>query len=466
MIHPPLSVSTTRRMCAGVAVALAFLCVAPAVAAAARQQMPAPATSGSSDTPPPASASAPAAEPTLEAGKIREYTLSPERRAQAIAYSNARYRLYFLGVVLEVAVLMLVLGGGLGPRFRNWAERLSRRRVAQALVFAPLFLLTLSVLEMPLSIRGHWLERYYDQSVQGWGSWLWDWAKGQMIGLLIGTLLIWILYAVIRRSPRRWWFYFWLASLPIILFIVLIEPLVIQPLFFKFEPLARTQPALVAEIGKVVERGGLAIPPERMFEMKASEKLKSHNAYVSGFGPSKRVVVWDTTIQKMTLPQILFVFGHEMGHYVLDHIPKVIGFTAAILLLFLFIGFRGLRWALGRWGGRSGIRGVEDWASLPVLWLIFTALSFLGAPLFNAYSRHLEHDADIYGLEVIHGLVADSPRVAGEAFQVLGEADLSDPDPSRFIKVWLYSHPPMGERVVFAQQYDPWSKGEAPKFVK
>ena len=455
-----VSVPTARRILFAALVALAVPAGAPASAATARRGL-SPAQETALPTAP-ATAEAQPSEP----GVIKTYTLPPEKYAQAVEYSRARYRLYFLGVLLEVAVLMLVLGGGLGPRFRDWAERLSRRRVVQALVFAPLFLLTLSVLEMPVSIRGHWLERHYDQSVQGWGSWLWDWAKGQMIGLAIGTLLIWILYGVIRRSPRRWWFYFWLASLPIILFILLIDPLVIQPLFFKFEPLARTQPALVAEIGKVVERGGLVIPPERMFEMKASEKLKSHNAYVSGFGPSKRVVVWDTTIQKMTVPQTLFVFGHEMGHYVLGHIPKVIAFTAAMLLLFLFVGFHGMRWVLGRWGGRSGIRGVEDWASLPVLWLLFTALSFLGAPVFNTYSRHLEHDADIYGLEVVHGLIADSPRVAAESFQVLGEADLSDPDPSRFIKVWLYSHPPMGERVVFAQQYDPWLKGEAPKFVK
>src|SRR6185369_6853792 len=146
------------------------------------------------------------------------------------------------------------------------------------------------------------------------------WTKGELIEFAVGSLLLWIFYGAIRRSPRHWWFYSWLVAIPIIVFLMFIAPVVISPMFYRFEPLAEKQPALVAEIAKVVARGGLEIPRSRMFEMNASEKLKSLNAYVAGIGASKRVVVWDTTIQKMNTGEILFVFGHEMGHYVLGHL--------------------------------------------------------------------------------------------------------------------------------------------------
>jgi STE24 endopeptidase len=420
----------------------------------------APAAQTATQPPAPTAATPAAAKP------VEGYTLSPEKYEKAVAYSRARYRLYFVDFVYGVVVLLLVLGWRLGPKYRDWAQRASARRFVQVIVYAPLLLLSLGVLGLPTDIWGHWLSRKYEISVQGWGSWAWDWTKGQLIGLLLGTLLVWILYGVIRRSPRRWWFYFWLAALPILLFVIFIGPYVIDPLFFKFEPLQARQPELTAAIERVVQRAGMYIPPERMYQMDASVKTKALNAYVTGFGASKRVVVLDTTIARMTTPQTLFVFGHEMGHYVLRHIPKLLGFFAAVLLVFLYFGYRGMHWAIGRWGPHWAIRGVDDWASLPVLLLFISLLSFLFSPVGNTFGRHVEHQADIYGLEVTHGLTLDSAQVAAQSFQILGEVNLSDPHPSAFIRFWLYDHPPIPERVKFALEYDPWGKGESPQFVK
>ena len=164
---------------------------------------------------------------------------------------------------------------------------------------------------------------------------------------------------------------------------------------------------------------------------------------------TRRVVVWDTSIQRMTEDEILFVFGHEMGHYVLGHVRDGILFTCAVLLLFLFLAYRLLQWMLVRWGETWAIRGPGDLASLPVLILVLTVFSFLFTPISNAYSRHLEHQADQYGLEVIHGLVPDAPVVAAHAFQVLGEVDLEEPNPSLAVKIWFYNHPPLDERMPF-----------------
>ena len=145
---------------------------------------------------------------------------------------------------------------------------------------------------------------------------------------------------------------------------------------------------------------------------------------------------------------------------------KGLVFGAILLLVLLYFGFQGMIWTLSRWSGQWRIRGTDDWASLPVLLLWFAILGFIASPAANTFSRHIEHQADQYGLEVTHGLIPDSSQVAARAFQILGEVDLSDPHPSPFIKLWLYDHPPLAERVNYALTYDPWAKGQAPEFVK
>jgi STE24 endopeptidase len=418
------------------------------------QQPPVP----SSPQPPPAAPSQP--------GQVQGYTLSPAQERQAIAYARARHELYFLDVAYGLLLLVLLLQLRVAPFFRNLAERAVETSFAQTIVFVALLLLTIDVLSLPTAVWSHRLALKYQQSIQGWGSWLVDWTKGEGVEVAIGIVLVWILYAVIRKSPRRWWLYFWMAAVPLIILGAVIEPLIVEPLFFKFTPLANSQPHLAERIERVIERAGLEIPQSRILEMKASSKRKDVNAYVSGLGTTKRVVVWDTSIERMNENEILFVFGHEMGHYVLGHVRDGILFSCGVLLFFLFLAYRLLHWMLARWGESWAIRGAEDMASLPVLILLLTVFGFLSTPISNAYSRHLEHQADQYGLEVIHGLVPGAPVVAAHAFQILGEVDLEEPNPSTAVKFWFYNHPPLDERMRFAQTYDPWSQGRAPEFVK
>ncbi len=247
---------------------------------------------------------------------------------------------------------------------------------------------------------------------------------------------------------------------------IFLVPLLVEPLFFHFSPLASSRPELAAELERVVMHAGQDIPESRMYVMDASGKLNTLNAYVTGLGASRRVVVWDTTLARMTTPEILFVFGHEMGHYVLGHIRDGIIFASGLLFVGLFAGFHIFRWTLARWGGAWRVRGPDDWASLPVLLLLFSCSSFLATPIDSAYSRHLEHQADQYGLEVVHGIFPDVPDVAAQSFQILGEVDLEEPSPSWLVKIWFYDHPPISERISFAHTYDPWAKGESPEFVK
>ena len=395
----------------------------------------------------------------------RSYKLSPEKYQKAIAYSRTQYWRYFIGTAYFLLILLLLLRWRTAAKLRDLATRASSRRWVQLLLFAPLFLLLLGVLGLPDDLYGHWLSLRYDQSIQGWGSWFWDWTKGEIVALVLGTLFIGIFYGVIRRSPRRWWFYFWVIALPMLLFIFFIGPVVIEPLFNKFEPLEKTHPELVESIEKVVAHAGLTIPRDHMFLMKASEKTKQVNAYVTGLGASRRVVIWDTIIAAEPGPMIMHTLGHEIGHYVLGHIWSGLAFFAALAFVVFYLSKRLFDWALAKWGSACDIRGAGDWASLPLLMMIVFLLFFVSTPIGNAFSRHQEHEADRYGLEVIHGIVADPGEVAAQAFQVEGEIDLQDPAPPAFIEFWLYDHPAVSDRIVFSRTYNPWTKGEKPRYV-
>ncbi len=406
----------------------------------------------------------PMAQAALGEPAPQGYSLPPDKLQRAIEYAHAGYWLHFSSEIYSLVILAAIVVSGAGAKFRDWAQTVSQRRFVQALVFVPLLLLANDILYLPANIYGQRLELKFNQSIQSWPSWLWDWTKAELIALLCGVPLALLLYTVIRRSPRRWWLYFWLASLPIIVTVMYLEPMVIEPVFYRFEPLDAAHPELVTELEKLVARGGLAIPGSQMFEMKASEKLNSLNAYVSGFGGSKRVVVWDTTIRKLTTPETLFVFGHEMGHYVLGHIRNSLFWLSLLLLGLLFAGSRIVRWIVARWGARWRIGNTADWASLPLLLLVAAMFSFVAEPVVNTYSRWQEHQADVYGLEVIHGIVPESSTVAAHSFQVMGEIGLDEPNPNHFIKLWLYSHPSTADRLAFAQSYHPWLKG-SPRYV-
>jgi STE24 endopeptidase len=362
-------------------------------------------------------------------------------------------------------VLWIVLAAKLSSKFRTWAEAASPRRFLQALIFSPLLLVTTALLSLPADIYEQSVQHVYGLSVQGWGSWSWDWVKDLLVSLVMGTIVIWILYAVIRNSRRRWWFYFWLVTLPLVVLLVFLQPVVIDPMFHKFEPLQVKDPELTVALERMVQHAGQDIPPERMFWMGAGEKTTTLNAYVTGIGASKRIVVWDNTIAKMNTPQIVFVAGHEMGHYVLHHIWKGLAFSFLFLLVLFYVGFRSIGWILDRWGAKWEIRDVDDWASLPALLLLLAVFSFVAGPVDNASSRYFEHQADQYGLEVTHGLTPDSSQIGAQAFQVIGEVDLADPDPNPVNVFLFYSHPPMSDRVRFALSYDPWANGGQGQFV-
>ena len=391
----------------------------------------------------PVSSSASAAAQTKPDTQTSVYRLPPDKLAKSKALYDLRGKLRIIDTVYGLLILLGLLYLGLAARYRDIAERAGKNRFVQALVFVVLFMVTTTALQLPLDAYQQSISRQYGLSVQGWGSWFVDVLKGMLVGLVIFALAAWGITSLIRKSPRRWWFYTWLCAVPFVVFLIFIAPIVIDPLFNKFEPLDKSNPELVTAIQQVTKRGGMDIPRDRMFLMKASEKVTTLNAYVTGFGPSKRVVVWDTTIKNATTPETLFVFGHEMGHYVLNHIVIGIAATAVGLFIGFYVLYLISNWAFPRFQQRWRMREPWDWAALVMLILIFSIMSTVSAPIGNGLSRTLEHNADVYGLEVTHGINANSQEAAAHAFQVLGELSLSYPYPSRFVVFWYADHPPI-----------------------
>ncbi len=422
-----------------------------------------------SETPTEHAANVAAAEEMAAApvhGNLPDYSLPPDELAKAQHISAIRVNMHFANVLWSIVQLALLLWLGVIAWMRDTAVRATRNRWGQGFLFLLLYIIAGFILDLPLGLYQHRLSLQYGLSVQSWASWFGDQGKGLLIGWGIGGLLVMLLFWVIRKFPRQWWLVFWAISVPISLIGIFATPYVIDPLFNTFEPLQKTNPALVAQLEKVVARGNMNIPPDRMFLMKASAKVTTMNAYVTGFGASKRVVVWDTSLQKGTPDEVLFIFGHESGHYVLNHIVIGILVTELALLILFYLGYRFIQWALGRFGARWRIPSQQDWGALAVLLLAFSIFSAVLEPVQNAFGRSQEHAADVYGQEAIHGIVTDPQKSAQGAFQVLGENSLDEPNTPPFVEFWTDGHPAIGRRAAFAAHYDPWASDAGPKYFK
>ena len=386
---------------------------------------------------------APASAQTVERGEdVRPPVVTPPVvTPQMTRYSRTRYALYFGGTAYELLALWGVLATGLSAHLRRVVQplRFSFFRLAG---YYALLTLVLIVVHAPLTwYSGYYLEHAYGLSSQGVGAWLGDLVKGVAVDIATTVPILWLLFWLITRSPRRWALWFWGALIPLIAFGIFVSPLVVDPLFNKFTPMPSGP--LKTQIEALAAKAG--IPNAPVYVVDKSKQTHSTNAYVTGIGSSARIVIWDTTLQRMPQDQILAVVGHEMGHYVLKHLYWGFLMSVGGLLLLLPLAQRFAEGLIGRFGPRWGVSGLTDYAATPALLLTMALFSFFLAPVTSGVSREIEHQADAYGLQV----TGDRPAMA-RAFVSLSEQNLSDPDPPAFIKFWLFTHPPLRERIDFA----------------
>ncbi|UCD65132.1 MAG: M48 family metallopeptidase [Candidatus Zixiibacteriota bacterium] len=388
------------------------------------------------------SLSAPAAESAADV----VYPMSAERRAKLIAYSKLNNIWRFAGFFITLAVMSLILFTGLSARLRTWA-RVARRKFLVLWLFLALFVIADYLLNFPFHVyRGFLVEAKYGFMNQTFIAWLGEDLLGLAITIVVGIIPVWLLYLVIEKT-RRWWLWFSAASIPFAVFVIVLVPVVISPLFNKFEPLQDKQ--LEAEILSLADEAG--IEGSHVFQVNASKQSSKINAYVTGLFSTRRIVLYDTMIDNFTGDEIKFVMGHEMGHYLMHHIWK--GLAVAIIFIAggLWLSSRLIPPVIRRFQGRFGFNRLDDFASLPLIVIFLAILSFLFNPITNGCSRHMERQADRFAMD-ISGV---SGETAATAFDKLSVFNLSDPDPHPAIEFWFYSHPALNKRISFVRNYRP-----------
>jgi STE24 endopeptidase len=298
---------------------------------------------------------------------------------------------------------------------------------------------------LPLSLIGYLIERGYGFATLTPTTWLLDRGRNYLLGLLY-IPIIWLGYLLLRRSPQRWWIWLWAGLIPISCFITILYPIAIDPLFHRFQPLPDSP--IRRRLQSLAQQAGIG--EAQIFEVNMSARTTKMNAYVTGIGPTKRIVLWDTTLRTLPEDEILAIMAHEIGHYTLRHIwwGLLLGITGGFAILWLLS--RLYPWAVNRFGKRAGIRDIHDIAGLPLFMLLLSLLLFLQTPVESAISRHMEHQADRYGIEL-----SRMNEASARAFVSLHMQNYADPDPPRLFVYWFYSHPPIRERVEFALRYRP-----------
>jgi len=385
---------------------------------------------------------------TTSAGRVAV----PEPSEKALDYYRSGNVLWVVDMVWSLLVPAVFLFAGFSGRIQAWAERRTRRWILVVVLYVVAFSAITFVLDLPLAYyEGFVRQHAYGLSNQTLTKWASDQIRSLLVGVVIGTLFLWVPYLLLRKSPRRWWLYTGLLTVPFLVFVVLVQPVWIDPLFNRFGPMKNRD--LEMKILTLADRAG--IDGGRVFEVAKSEDTNAVNAYVNGFGATKRIVLWDTAIAKLNERELLFVMGHEMGHYVLGHVWQLILFFAALILATLYVIHRTAGWLLTRYRDRFGFERLADVASLPLLILLFSVYFLVVTPPALAFSRHLEHEADRFGLEITRDNYA-----AATAFVKLQQENLGVPRPGWLYRTFRSDHPVLGERVDFCNDYRPWARGE------
>lgn len=367
--------------------------------------------------------------------------IAPPDTPEARAYNRARRRLDMGDFLLNLIGLLLLLVTGWTRGLRDLTYTLAGQNFVLAIFFYVLALSVLGkLLGLSLDYAGYRLEHRYHLSNQKFGSWAWDELKGWAVGLVLATIVVELLYFIMRQSPQYWWLEAWAAFVILFVLLAQVAPIVLFPIFYKFRPLEREE--LKQRLLRLSERAGTRV--RGVYEWKLSEKSNKANAALAGLGKTRRIIIADTLLANYSDDEIEAVLAHELGHQVHRHIPKGIAVQAVIT----FIGFWGAARVL-HYAVRTGMfPRVSDFANLPLLALVSVVLSLVLLPLLNAWLRHNERQADQYALRSI-----PSPAPFISSMSKLADQNLAERSPARWVEVIFHSHPPIGKRIAAAQNF-------------
>ncbi len=363
---------------------------------------------------------------------------SPEARR----YNRTKRWLEVSDLVMGfVLLLVLVLTPG-SAQLRDLAYGASRQYYSIAVFVYVFFLLVLSkLLSLPLDYYGFRLEHKYQLSNQRLGSWLWDEFKGWLVGLILISILVEVLYTTIRHWPDHWWIIVWAVVIGFTVLLAQLAPVLLFPIFYRFEPLKNEE--LRERLVRLSERAGTRI--RGVYEWKISEKSKKANAALTGLGKTRRIIIADTLLNSYSDDEIEAVLAHELGHHVHKHIPKGILLQVGITFFGFWAASHILRYAVEQ---RQMFQSLTDFANLPLLALIASVLGLLLAPVLNAYSRYNERQADEYAWKSISAI---EPFVT--SMHKLASQNLAEENPARWVEVLFHSHPSIGKRTAAAEAW-------------
>lgn len=357
-----------------------------------------------------------------------------------LLYSHTKYALYFLWPAFHIFVAWLMLESGFAARLRDWCQSASKNQLFSTGIFYAVFCLYVFAVSLPFSYAsGFVLEHHYRLSSAPPDQWLFDGLKSLSLKILLGAPLCALCFFMARRFPKKWWLVLWATLCPLVIACTFLEPLLLEPAFNKFCPLA--QGTLRTKVEKLASLSGISDQPTILMADKSKQTNKL-NAYVSGIGSSTRIVFFDNILRTMPEDQLLSVTGHEIGHYVLKHIQLGLVLTLGGLLITL--------WLLKSFAGRLmellpdqwGLKGFTDEAMIPVLAIIMSTAQILAAPITNGISRYMERQADEFSLALTRDRKAQT-----QSFITLAKTNLSDPSPPDWIEFWIFSHPSLAKRI-------------------
>ena len=321
--------------------------------------------------------------------------MPPAAVARSNAYFEGGYWLVLWDFLYGAAVCLILLNLRWSARMRDVAVRVTRFRWLQPLVYGVQYTLAATVLGFPLEFYENFVrEHKYGMATQTFGPWMGDEFKALLVSLVIGSIVMVGLFAIVRRFPKTWWIWGAMATLGLMTILIAIGPVFLQPIFNT--PKKLEDPKITTPILRMAHANG--IPTNDVWQIDASRQTTRMSANVSGFGNTMRITLNDNLIKRGSPEEIQAVMGHEMGHYVMNHIPKSLMFFLILIVVSFAYLFFGLKWALGRWGERWQISSASDPAVVPLVVLLASILFFVLTPINNTFTRVQEKEADMFGL--------------------------------------------------------------------
>ena len=353
-------------------------------------------------------------------------------------YDSIKRVVAVCGFILDVLILIVLLFSGFSLHIREWLETLSGSEWTRIAIYTVIITAIFKAFDLPLSFYSSYLlEHRFGLSRQAIGGWIKDEVKGVLLGLALSLAGVEAVYFILRDQPSHWWIYASLAFITFVIALTKLAPVVLLPLFFKFKRV--DNPDLESRVAQLARRTNTTVCG--IFEWSLSEKTRKANAAVVGWGNTRRIIVSDTLLQNFTGEEIEVIMAHELCHHVKNHIWQSLAIQSGLT----FVGFYVAARALPALTKALGFRGIADIANLPLLALLMMALSLLGMPLKNFFSRRLETAADLYALDVTGDALAFV-----SSMEKLADINLANKNPNKIVEFLFYSHPSVEKRITLA----------------